>query len=383
MLCFIVATKPKKPYDDFPLYAHAAGVWAKRIRGKIHYFGPWSKPYDALDKYIRERDDLYAGRVPVKLVAKSAVTVHVVSNAFLSHKESLRVSGEITQRTYDEYYATCLRLLSFFGDNQDATGISPAMFGELRASIAAQWGPVRLGNEIQRVRSVFKFAAESGLIGPVLFGPAFRKPSAKVMRLNRAVEGGRAFTREELTSILAECGPNMRAMVLLGCNGGLGNADVAGIPLTATKQQWIVYPRQKTGIVRRIPLWPETLKAMRAAARKRRKPMSSEDKGLLFIGSRGQSYQCNNGYRVCQEFTRVVAAANIKRRGFYALRHTFQTVAEGCHDIVAVRAIMGHAPSAGDMSAVYRDAVSDERLLAATEYVRAWLFGQPPAVRQA
>ena len=56
--------KPNKPRPDFPLFAHAAGVWAKKIRGKLHYFGPWADPDGALKKSLAEKDDLHVGRKP-------------------------------------------------------------------------------------------------------------------------------------------------------------------------------------------------------------------------------------------------------------------------------------------------------------------------------
>ncbi len=56
--------KPAKPRPDFPLFPHATGRWAKKIRGKLHYFGKGDDPDAALQRYVEERDDLYAGRKP-------------------------------------------------------------------------------------------------------------------------------------------------------------------------------------------------------------------------------------------------------------------------------------------------------------------------------
>jgi integrase len=61
--------------------------------------------------------------------------------------------------------------------------------------------------------------------------------------------------------------------------------------------------------------------------------------------------------------------------GFYALRHTFQTIGEKARDDDAVRYIMGHAEAADDMGAIYsEEAPDDARLLAVTNYVHKWLF---------
>ncbi len=78
-------TTPSKPYPDFPLTAHPNGQWCKKIRGKIHYFGPWDDWEGSLAEYQEERDDLYAGRKPRKKT--DGVTLEDVLNRFLYSKK--------------------------------------------------------------------------------------------------------------------------------------------------------------------------------------------------------------------------------------------------------------------------------------------------------
>src|SRR5262245_12051613 len=87
------ATKPAKPYAEFPLFAHAAGVWAKKIRGKLHYFGRWADPDAALAKYLEQKDNLHAGRTPRP--DPQALTIKDVANAFLNAKQALVDAGEL------------------------------------------------------------------------------------------------------------------------------------------------------------------------------------------------------------------------------------------------------------------------------------------------
>jgi integrase len=271
-------------------------------------------------------------------------------------------------------------LVDYFGRTHLLDRLHPGDFTGLRAHMAKRWGPVALGNEIQMMRSIFRFAYESQLIDkPVRFGPGFRNPSAKTLRLTRSANGPKLFTPEQLHALLKVATINLRAMLLLGLNGGMGNTDIAELPIKALDLDsgWLDYARTKTGIMRRIPIWPETVAAIRVVLKARRQPEATDDAPLLFVGPRGKSYIGNHrGYRVTAEFNRGTAKAKIEGRTFYDLRRTFQTVAEGARDLVAVQHIMGHAPGGGDMSAIYRQKIEDERLKAVGDHVHAWLFAK-------
>jgi integrase len=382
--------KPPKPYPEFPLTAHPAGYWCKKIRGKIHYFGPWNDPDGALGKYLAEKDALHAGRTPRP--APEALTVKALANAFLNHKKALLDAGELTPRTWDEYKEATDLLVRQFGKGRLVEDLGPDDFAALRNKMAKRWGPTRLGNVIQRVRSVFRYAGPDGaglLTKHVHFGPGFARPSKKVLRLERARRGPKLFTAEEVRGLIGlppwRPAPDaqLSAMVLLGINCGFGMADCGMMPLSAVNLDagWVNFPRPKTGIDRRCPLWPETVAAIRAALSARPRPKKEEYAGLVFLTRQGTPWHREDGVRgpSCCKVSRALRGVGIDRKGvgFYTLRHTFRTVADATKDQVAVDHIMGHARD--DMASVYRETISDERLRAVADHVHGWLFGPAPA----
>lgn len=118
-------------------------------------------------------------------------------NRFLTSKQSLMESGEITQRTFNDYYSTCQNLANSLGLGLALCDLSPEDFERTRSSWAKRFGPVALGNEIQRARCVFKFALDCGLIDcPVKYGSTFKRPSRRILRQARVAKGPRMFAAE-------------------------------------------------------------------------------------------------------------------------------------------------------------------------------------------
>src|SRR4029078_13539760 len=108
---------------------------------------------------------------------------------------------------------------------------------------------------------------------------------------------------------------------------------------------WINYHRPKTGIDRRCPLWPETIKALKASITTRPKPRTAEAEPLVFVTKYGAQWAKETvDNPVTKEFRKVLDETKLHRPGlgFYALRHVFETVAGGSRDQIAVDAIMGH-----------------------------------------
>lgn len=397
--------KPRKPHKTSDtLTARGDGRWCKRYKDKD---GKWCWWYfrgteaEALDEWKRVKADLLEGRAPSS--PDDVATLRKLCNAFLAAKQIRLRAGKLNPRTFAGYKCTTDDLVEALGRERAVSSLRPADFQKLYERLAGKHGVATLGREITIIKGVFKHALESELIDrAVNFGPSFKAPSKTDKRRernkNRREHGKRSFTAAEITAMLDKAGPQMKAMILLGINGGLGNTDCANLHLSHVDIDggWLDYPRPKTEIDRRIPLWPETIEALKVVLAKRREPADAEHGKLVFLTRLGQPWvrfdldetRTEDGkLKIVTKSDDAIAKATRKllndlgfyRRGvtFYALRHTFETVASGCKDQVAVDAIMGHVDDS--MAAEYREGIDDHRLLAAVNHVHGWLYAEPAA----
>src|SRR5262245_17131501 len=131
--------KPAKPYPEFPLTAHPAGVWCKKIRGKLHYFGPWDDPDGALAKYLEQKDALHAGRTPRP--DPDALTVKGVANAFLNARKQAMEAGGLSPRTWADYKSIMDMLVAGLGKTRLVSDLAPDDFATLKAKLSKRNGP--------------------------------------------------------------------------------------------------------------------------------------------------------------------------------------------------------------------------------------------------
>jgi integrase len=377
-----------KPPAKFPLFLHQTGQYAKKVRGRMYYFG--TDADKALAKWTHDREYLEKG-LPVPAAGVVGCSLRELANKFLDAKKALMSTGELSPRTWRDYYETCERMLETLGKTRTVGSLGATDFDRLRVGLAKNRGPVALGNEIQRVRTIFKYAFEADLIDkPVKFGATFKKPSRKAVRKEKAAAGERMFQAADLRRVIEAAGMPMLAITLLGINCGFGQTDVASLTLDALDLGggWANLPRPKTGIARRAKLWPETVGAIREALDRRPDPKREEDDRLVFLtkygrpwvrvvrkhDAKGNETPAGAVDSVRLEFHKLLDTLGIKRErmGYYWLRHTFQTVGGNSKDPDAVSGIMGHADES--MASRYRERIEDERLEAVANVVRDWLF---------
>ena len=398
--------KPSKPYPEFPLFAHNNGQWCRKIRGKLYSFGTWDDHQSALKKHNEEYPFLKEGIAPPEKF--DGWRVGDLINEFLGVQEDRMDQGEIEKITFDSLQYVGKLILEYIPRERAVESLRPDDFRKLRSGMMKRFAPTNTRVNMTRIRSIFKFAYDEQLISkPVFYGRGFDSPTKATIRKARNAKPKKLFKADQIHKLLSDASPAMKAMILLSINTGMNNADVGNLKESHIdfKTGWLDYPRHKTGIERRAKLWPETLQAIDGYWPLRQKPLT-EFADFVFITKARRKWGHSS---LPSEFRKLVEIVNAKRdnkgepirrpklkangqpmKGKYEyeplknppvphgsfgyLRHTFETIAGGSRDQVAVNAVMGHVDDS--MAAEYRESIDDERLEAVANHVRQWLLGE-------
>ena len=378
--------KPDKPYKDFPLFAHNNGQWAKKIKGRIEYFGAWENHTAALDLYLKEKDFLHAGKTVPADTCK--VSLDNLVNGFIYAKESRVEAGELALRTWRDYIKVGKIILDTLGRTRAAADLTPTDFMTLRKRLdAVSASPVIRKNIIIRCRSIFAWGCRNKIIPQPYYGDALDMPAARTIKKHMQANK-KIFTVEELQKLLANAGPQLKAMILLGINTAMTNVDIAWLTEDSLdlRDGWFKMPRHKNANPRYAKLWPETVEALRWVLEHRPQCELSES-GHVFVTHLKRLYVRSSDKselnQVTSIFGKLLKKCEISRdgRGFATLRPTFRTVADELLDNAACDMVMGHTPQNvlgenSEMGDLYRRKIGDKRFEAIADHVHAWLF--PP-----
>ena len=380
------------PAAKLPLFKHRNGQWAKKIKGKLYYFGTQYEV--ALESYLRDADHLKAGKG--KPQRSGTPTIVELANLYYDGCRGRVSSGDLTQATLDEAERSLKRLVEFRGISDHPSDWEPLDFKDIKLWLfepVVRTTPIRGGikqgnsvkrrssitvdGDIRRIKAFLNWCKDARLIGPPDYGQEFSQSSKKQQRIAKTRAGKRTFDVPTLKAIIAETKPVFLPVLLLGINAGMGARDIAALTVDQVSgAEWLDCPRQKTGVARRVWLWPETRKAIKHYLTKlRRDPWSKAHTEIAFHTSHRQPWIRDTQDAASQAFTKARREAGLDSGTFYDLRRTFQTIGDETLDFPAVKFCMGHVASANDMSAKYRE-VSDERIKRVCSYVRTWLYGK-------
>ncbi len=270
------ADKPRKPYPDFPLGWHPAGYGANGFAAACTISviaADWQEKRPCFTtKRCATTFTLAESLVrnPIRMAPRSSTP-----SIILTDKERAVESGELTERSFNEYVRSCKRFGKEFGNERLLIDLRPEDFSAYRARACQELGPTTLTGEILRLRVALKHAYDAGLIeSPIRYGNQFKLPTKKTLRIHRNEKGERLFTASELRQLINAADFQLKAMICWESIAASATVTAARLELKHLDlaKRWVSLPRSKTGIRRHAQLWQETIDAIRVAVEKRYEP---------------------------------------------------------------------------------------------------------------
>jgi integrase len=338
--------------DKFPLTLHRTGQYCKKIRGKLYYFGVDKQ--EALKRYQEQATYLHTGVGNAPARQGVGLSLRTLCNLYLGHQEARREIGEISQRHFYDQKNLLKGFVRHIGANRLVSEVTALDLQNYKKElIHAGKNPNTINNRLAAVKAVFHWAIDNEVIEKPPNLKALKKvPSGKRYRPT--------FTSGQISLLLKHGCVQMKAMILLALNCGFGCTDCAQLTWRALdlEKGRVRLPRGKTGVMRDLVLWPETIEALEAVSRKGERVFNTK-RGNPWVGPVDNSGR--NRDTLSREFSKLMRKAGIEAEkgvGFYTLRRTAATLAAQSGDPFAVQRLLGHADL--KMASVYVQDVSEQ-----------------------
>jgi len=373
-------TQPNRPVGC-PLFLHRNGQWSRKVKGQAFYF---SVDFNAaLKRWADEKDHILAGYKPPKKDGKPSMAE--LANLYLADSRERVKEGRVRADHTSECKTVLELVIGVTGGQAKPDTMTPAQWQPVRVAIATGKSGSRVAQttlkvRLARCRAFLNWCKKNKHIVSWDAADALAPPEKRLLRLEAASKGKRLWPAEDLRKTIDASPVAFKAVLLMGINCGMGGSDIAGL----TRSQWRVgqeyldCPRNKTGVERRVYLWPETREALARAVEKRATPAMQKFDNRLLLSSRGFPW-CrveSSGVvdRVKAQLTLCKRDAGVTKGCFYDLRRTFRTQASEVCDLEAIDFCMGHQGK-GE-GATYLQGVSDARIRNVCDHVRTWLFSE-------
>lgn len=351
--------KRKTRSDKFPLTLHKTGQYCKKIKGKLYYFGTDKKV--ALSRYLEQAAYLHAGTRPTPKSTGHSMSIKTLCNLYLDNQESRSAIGEIKLRHLYDQTSLLRDFARFISRNRSVSDISTIDIQNYRKRlIKAGRSANTINNRIATIKAMYHWAVDNEIIDHCPRLKAVRKITSK--KEERPI-----FTEHQIHDLLEVANSQMKAMIWLGLNCGFGCTDCAEIEWKDVdlNKGRVRFPRGKTGIERNLPLWPETIQALKEIPNKGELIFYTRSGNPWVRAIRTQSKSGGEKYMkddaLSKEFSKLMKKAGIKTErgvGFYTLRRTAATLTARSGDPFAVQRLLGHADL--KMATIYVQDVSEQ-----------------------
>ena len=329
--------------DKFPLTLHPTGQYCKKIKGKIHYFGTDKKL--ALERYLEQAAYLHGGQNATIPGSSGTTSINELCDLYLQYQHAKVLAGALTPRHYSDQTRSLGRFVCFLGQGRKIRNISTLDLQNYKRRLQGQYGSAhRLNLHLGTMKAMFHWARKNDILEHI--------PNIDAVSRGKIVHQERfTFSSQDIAKLLAAANAKMRAMIWLGLNCGFGCTDCAQLKWTDLdfEHNRVKLARNKTGVPRNLPLWPETIRALEAVPRSGPLVFYTEEghpwvRTAVKIQDNGSSkYTTVNA--ITSMFARLLKKTKINApngTGFYTLRRTAATLAARSRDPFAVQRLLGH-----------------------------------------